>query len=496
MHRVAFLVGVVAAAAVCSPTWGQSSVDRFERQMEQLQREQLLRVDTAIPAEQRALFDYGGYAAFNFFSIDDTAQRTHLLRQTEVSGYAHLNFDNVHEFFIRGDVRYEDFNAGDSFDGKGDDWVGPHLTRAFYRFDLRQYLAAYEGEASEFGLVLTGGRQLVHWASGLALDHELDGILAEASFGDLIVTGLAATTVPETLDFDGSRPSFEDDTRRAYFGGKIDWHPVAKHTVYVYGLYQHDHNSDNFDADPLRAQRRLGIAVPLLPTHFEYDSYYIGVGGQGNLTDQLAYSIEAVYEGGESLSNSFTLSGAGPPFVATPAVQTREDISAYAVSSQIDYLFHDANRTRATFALVAASGDSDRLSTSNTFGGNAGGTNDRAFNGLGLTYTGLAFAPQVSNLVMARVGVSTMPISQRPWFERLQLGANLFCYSKLNDNAPINEPTSDSHYLGTGIDLFVNWQVTSDVGLALRYGVFFPGTAITADHDARHFLFTGFTYAF
>ena len=475
-----------------SPVLAQTSVDRFERQMEHIQREQVLQSDERIPAEQRALFDYGGFAAFNFFAIDDLNQSTHILRQTDLSGYARLNFDDVHEIFIRGLARYEDFNSGDSFDNEGDDLVGPRLKRAFYRFNLQHYLAVYEGQQSDLGLIFTGGRQLAHWATGLTLDHEFDGITLEASLGDVTLTGLAGVTVPETLDFDSSRPNFDDDTRRGLFGGRLDWQVVPEHKVYVYGLVQRDYNQEDFDPDPLIQQRNMGIAVPLLPTRYEYDSHYIGFGSQGNITDKIVYGVEAVYEGGDALSSSFMLNGT----VATAVPQTSENISAFAFHSHFDYLFHDANRTRATLAVVLASGDNDRLSTSNTFGGNRSGTDDHAFNALGLIYTGVAFAPQVSNLLMVRGGVSTFPLPEHSWLDRLQIGANVFVYNKLNANAPINEPTGDQHYLGTGLDMFVNWQLSSDMSLAVRYGVFFPGTAIQTDHDARHFLFTGFTYAF
>ena len=43
---------------------------------------------------------------------------------------------------------------------------------------------------------------------------------------------------------------------------------------------------------------------------------------------------------------------------------------------------------------------------------------------------------------------------------------------------PIDEVTSDDRYLGWEPDVYINWQVTSDVTFAFRYGVFFPGTAI------------------
>ena len=42
----------------------------------------------------------------------------------------------------------------------------------------------------------------------------------------------------------------------------------------------------------------------------------------------------------------------------------------------------------------------------------------------------------------------------------------------------------------------MNWQVTNDVTLALRYGIFFPGTAIDNNQQTRQFFYAGVTYAF
>jgi hypothetical protein len=69
-------------------------------------------------------------------------------------------------------------------------------------------------------------------------------------------------------------------------------------------------------------------------------------------------------------------------------------------------------------------------------------------------------------------------------------------YNKLDSHAPIDEPTFDKSYLGFEPDIFINWQVTSDVTIALRYGIFFPGSAIVSDDDPRQFIGAGVTYAF
>lgn len=470
----------------------QVQLDRFERQLEQIQRETRLKVDTAIPTDQRMLIDYGGFVSFNLLLLDDPGQSTHYLRQYDLNGYLRLNIDGVHEFFVRARTSYRDFNSGDDFDGNGDDLVEPTLDRAHYRFDLRRYMAAYKGEAVDYNVAVQVGRQLVHWGSGLTLSLELDGAIVTLENGPFSLDLLIAQTRDSITDLDSSRPSFTDETDRIFFGGKLTYTGSTRHRPYAYLLVQDDQN-------PNETLNSI-VGATAISTQFKYDSFYVGLGSTGNLSDNLLYSVEFAYQGGESLSTSFSLA---PTLVVTDfsGLQTEEEISAAAIDFQLDYLFNDVNRSRLSGELIIASGDTDRQHSTNAFGGNFPGTSDTSFNGFGLLNTGLAFSPNVSNLLLVRLGGSTFPLPTTKMFKRLQIGTNLFIINKLNRSAPIDEDTSSKTYVGFEADFFANWQITSDVSLAVRYGVFFPGAAIgglfaNTDHDPRHFLFTGLTFSF
>jgi len=102
----------------------------------------------------------------------------------------------------------------------------------------------------------------------------------------------------------------------------------------------------------------------------------------------------------------------------------------------------------------------------------------------------------VSNLIVVRGGVLTFPAPNSQWFRRLQVGANVLIFNKMKSDGQIDEFTSDDSYLGAEADLYANWQITSDVSVILRYGVFFPSSAFEGDRDPRHFFYTGLTYAF
>ena len=483
---------VAAMLIVASTAAGQTNVQRFERRLEQIEQEQRLAARTEVPAEQRARVEYGGYHSFNFFVIDDIDQKAHILRQNTLTGFARVNLDGVHEFYFRGHMTYNDWDEDDSVDNKfgghGDDWVEPTLDRGWYRFDLARSVEVREGREIDGNFMLQSGRQLVHWANGLTLSWEIDGAQITVSRGDLSLQTVAGVTRNSTTDIDSSRPGFSGDTSRGIFGGMLVWDASPRHKLFIYGLMQRDYNDD--EVLFVDVAGTPGDRSDDLTTKFDYDSFYIGLGSKGAIGDRVVYGVELVYEGGEGLSNSFV------PSTLAPVLQTHEDINAFAADVRLDYLFTDANRTRVSAEMVIATGDTDRLSTSTTFAGNKSGTDDHAFNAFGRINTGLAFNPDVSNLLMLRIGASMFPLPNSELMRRFQVGVNVFIFNKLNRSAPIDEATSHDMYLGFEPDIFANWQVNSDVTISMRYGVFFPGTGIESDHDSRHFFFSGVTIAF
>jgi hypothetical protein len=471
----AVLAIIAASPSNAQDVGGAGSVERLERQLEQVRRDTQSQVLGDVPAAQRALFDYGAYFTASYLTLEDPLNETHILRQYELVPYARLNFDGVHDFYARGRFAYRDFHRGDSFDGNDEGFDG-ELEEGYYRFDLRKQLAAYNGTAWDDQLVVTGGRQFTEWATGLTLSQYVDGVNLDAEFGNLGVRLLAGITVPDTVDFDTSRPDFDDDTRRAFFGAMASVR-LGRHRPYIYGLVQRDENHD----DPL--------AVGPIETRFGYDSYYIGAGSTGSLSDRVVYGAEVVYEGGEGLSSPFD----NQTFEVVD--QTEQAIHAWAAQATLDYVPADQYRSRYGAGVILASGDDDRVSTTDTFGGNRTGTDDNAFNALGLINTGLAFAPDVSNIIVVRGSASVYPFPDGGVFREFQCGIDLFAYGKMLQDAPIDEVTRNDVYLGIEPDLFVNWAVVEDVILTLRYGVFFPGEAIP-DRDPRQFFYAAITYSF
>ena len=468
-----------------STALAQEDLGRSEKQLEQLHRDQYLRIDQSIPPERRALVDYGAYLTFSYLCVDDQNNDNHVLRQTELTGYGRVNIDNVQEIFLRGHVGYQDFNDQDSFDGRGDEIIEPDFDVAYYQFDLRRALQAYQGKESDGDLTLQVGRDLVYWGNGLVLSETIDGIIGRIETPLADVDVIAGVTPVRTVDFDTSRPNFDHNTRRGFYGVQLS-HQIA-HRPFAYALMQRDYNKDDtFD-----------LPSENIHTRYRYDSYYLALGSQGALSDRMLYGLELAYEGGYGLSNSFERPASGGLNEGVP--QTDDPIHAFAGDFRLDYVLGDGHQTRLGMEGIIASGDSDRLtSTTDTLGGNRPHTGDNAFNAFGFLNTGVAFAPPVSNLMRAAwLGPRRRFPCRMSAFERLQLGTDLFIFGKTRQAAPLNEPTlSDHRYLGWEPDLFLNWQITNDVTIAVRYGIFFPGEALENNDENRQFFFAGVTYAF
>lgn len=497
--RWLWLAGALASAAAAAFGWaggavaqtdaasvGLRDIQRQQRfdELQQLQLDTRLRANQEVPPEQRALIDYGGYITLQYLSIDDRENKNHGLRQPDLVLYGRLNLDAANEIFARGRVSYQDFNRGDSFDGRGDQLVDPDIERGYYRFDLAKYMAAYKGRQVPYNVTFQVGRDLVYWANGLSMGEVIDGGITDLTWHEFSLELIAGVTPVRTVDFDTSRPDFDSNTRRGFYGALFTWSPDTpnwgRHHPFVYGLVQRDYNSRDF------------LARGNISTKFSYNSWYIGFGSNGSVGDHLLYGAEMTAEGGGTLSNSFKVSG----FNLVPVTQTRDDIKAFASDFKLDYVFNDVRTSRLSAEAITATGDPDRGQTNTTFNGNKPGTPDLAFNGFGLVNTGLAFAPEVSNLMAFRVGASTYPFADVRGFHRLQLGTDFFAFGKLFRHGAFVERTTDKHFLGVEPDAYLNWQITSDVTLAMRYGVFFPTSTVIQHEAPRQFFYTGVTFAF
>jgi len=488
----------ILCCAIAHLASAQSVTPRnLDRRLDDFRKQTRLRVDPAAPADERIYFDGGAFVAVNYLSLDDSNLETHVLRQYDFTAFGRMSIDNgVHDLFVRGRASFRNFNDGDVFgDSDNNDW-DEVLERAFYRFDLSRFLGAYYGQEPSTTLRLKAGRDFAYWANGLTLAQTLDGVAIEADSAAFNLQLLAAVTAPDaTIDIDTSRPDFNTETHRGFFGAMATL-KLQDHRPFAYFLTQRDFNNDRLILTSPAIPDLGGSGEPeVIETRYDYNSYYFGLGSAGPISDHLFYSFELVGEFGETLSNSFDIIDTAGGARIVQGTQEDDPIRAFAVDVLLDYAPPAQMQPRFSLEFLLATGDDDRGHPTNAFNGNSAGTNDRGFNGFGLVNTGLAFAPDATNLLMLRTGASIYPLPQSRMFEKLQIGADLYWFGKFDENAAIAEPTSSNQYLGFEPDLFLNWQISSDVSLAVRYGIFFPGEAIENDHLPRQFFFAGVTFA-
>jgi hypothetical protein len=465
---------LAVAVSVFLGFWGPGWAAEPTSFLEQMSKEERDRRD-ALEAERLQLqpftLEYGGWYRFSFFSFNEPGSagvpsNNVSLRNNDLRFWMSANLEDIHYVYTRFRVGFIDFSQGDSFDRNDKDTDGPNLDMAYYRLDITRALKKYYGVLSPVSVQLQAGRQYFNVGTGLVYSDIADGVQMFVGAPLWKVNLFASQTIRSEDDVDRSIPN-PDHSYRNFAGAQFNWTGIDQHEPYVFWVAQRSHNPDE---DVFQ--------------NYEYDSDYVGVGSHGQLVlPGLRYYSEFVWEWGES-SPSGVPSGLDP-------------IDAYALDAGLDYYFDCHTKPRVGVEYALGSGDNDRLSPTNTIGGNRPGTNDENFLYFGFINTGDALAVRLSNLQFLRVGGSLRPFEGSPCLDHLELGANLFHYWKDAAGGGISDFRADraNEDVGTELDIFLHWQVLSDLAFGVRFGTFFPGDAYTHETE-RNFLATSVTYSF
>lgn len=506
-HSGPIAFGAVVAAALATTAVAQRGTsglaENFQRQLdvEDAEARQAYFRDT--PISERLLLDAGGSFRYGFYEIQTPRSQDQFLQQPDLRLYVRAELDGAHRFFGRLRLEYNewDFNGTRGFgpDTSEEGWQDPIGEIYWYEFDLAGLMASQGGAAPpDFNVVVKGGRQYFIWASGLVLSNYLYAGLVDLTLGDFTLSGLyGATAGHDTVDFDTSRPGYDYNTDRNYLGGKIEYRGLAEHRPYVYYLAQYDGNGGQYNVV------QPGV-LGGVPTTYNYDSQYLGVGSMGSIGADLVYRVEFVQQWGTTLSdplnrnpvfNAATLA-AGQP-LAVP--QQQSSISAQAGLAGLTWLARNDMDLRLDGQFVIGSGDPNRLDSGTTFGGIAPRNTDHAFNSNGYVNTGLALAPLPTNLAIPSVGLSLNPFPSNSTLKNVRYGVTGYVFNKLVSNAPISVLTRPGvPYIGGEIDQSLDWRISSDLNFNLRYGIFLPhkDAFFPGEGKIRQFFYVGLTYAF
>ena len=468
------LVTCACALAWVAPASGQQGVspDTAENRDRQIAERIRRTLDREPPTARKATVDWGGWLTAQFLSFDDGVKSSRTQRRTQLRLWTSLADDKgIHTGYARMRLGFVDWNSGDSYTGRDDDWQGPNLERDWYRLDAAKALGEYGGVKlpSDLTIGLTIGREFVTFGTGLALALPLDAVLVRAGNRRVSVTGLIGRTISSYSNIDRS-PAVEDGMERTFFGAEVRYLGLDRHEPFAYFFYQNDMTGERL-FDPLQ--------------EYDYDTRYFGIGSRGEIAAGLQYQCEVVYERGTSYGDRQFLH--------------RDRVSAVAADAELAYTLGQSEALPKFAAeYLFASGDADRLgSPTDAVGGNRNNRDDHGFVGFGFRDTGLSFAGTPTNLHMGRVGFSLYPLRQTKRFRRLLVGTDWFLLYKNRSSAAASDPTADkpSAYLGWEMDYFADWRVASDLSVTARLGLFFPGDAYS-DRTTRTFFFTGLVWSF
>lgn len=408
---------------------------------------------------QSVLWDAGGWLHADFITLDDPPEESErTLRYLDLRLWGELRIDRTYTAYVRLLTDSTDFNSGDQFEGDDDDDL-----RLLY---LDQAWAEADWSTADVDFILRGGRQFVSLGRGLLLNQVAYALTADWAAGPWAARVLGAHSIVHDDDLDQSMPN-ADDSRRLFLGGEVDYMLAAEHRLYGLLMVERDLN----DEDP-------EIALQ----DWEYNATYLGLGLRGAFGTAWGYHLEAIYQTGESVAGGST---------------DRESIQAFSLTALVEYRIPVETSPSLLFEYMYGSGDGDRGSVTDQAAGNAAGTDDEGFLAFGFLQTGFSLFPRVSNIHILRLGGSLRPLESHDLFRSLEVGAFGYLYRKDESAAPISDPRSflDDADVGTEIDLFLRWRITSDVGVSMNFGRFLPGDAYE-DQDGRNFLSLGLTYGF
>lgn len=468
--------GLVLALAVgwCmlgpwSQVWAQEPTSFLEQLVaEEREREEALEAERL--RLQPFALEFGGWYRFSYFWFEYPGggrlpDNDRNLRNHDLRFWFSANLEDIHYIYTRFRLGFIDFSSGDSFDGNDDDIEGINLDMAFYRLNLTQALQQYCDLSLPLTMQVQAGRQYFNVGTGLVYSQIHDGVqvLFGAPYWKLNL--FLADSVRSQDDVDRSIPD-PDDSRRFFSGAEFTWTALDQHEPYVFWVLQRSHHVDE---DPWQ--------------DYDYDSDYFGFGSHGQLVlPGLRYYTEFVWEWGISSPDGVPCG--------------HEQIDGFAFDVGLDYYFDVRTHPRLGFEFALGTGDNDRLSPTNTVSGNQPGTDDENFIPFGYINTGYALAPRLSNLAFLRLGGSLRPFEGHKCLERLEVGSNFFWFWKDQAQAGISDFRADlpDDDIGTELDIFLHWQLLSDLALRMRFGTFYPGDAYSHDGD-RSFFTTSITYS-
>ncbi len=468
MKRSIYLALSFAFIAYCFSgiLWAEDEEKPFIEEEKRTQLEETIKVEPKI--DNKFLYDYGAWWRSATYTFDDQGDK-HILRTNDFRFWGKALLNETHNFYVRIKAIAVDYNEGDGYLGDDNYWIKPRLDQGFYTLNLSDALLGKEESRIFYPRTkLQIGRQYLSLGSGLAYSQVNDSLKLDMHWIGFDSTILMAQTIPSVRDIDISRPDHHG--RRDFMGLQVTLQALDRHVPYVFALKQTDNNRE----DPADATQ-----------NYDYNSNYYGLGVRGTIIPKFEYAAEYIQEKGKSYANG--------------SATVKEDIKASAKLFHVRYLPSMKYSPFLTARYISGSGDKDRLSVTNTVGGNKLGTNDTNFLSFGYAMTGYVLNPRISNLNVTNILASIKPVQNKEWANNTEVGVGLYWYTKDKKEGGISDRAAllSKKDVGNEVDFFADWKVFYDLSVSIRSGIFTPGSAYPDGLDDKSkFYSLSFNYSF
>jgi len=346
-------------------------------------------------------------------------------------------------------------DSGVSFDPSGD-------------LDLLRLAFVFPSAGNAERMKLDVGRLPLKDPTGLIVSHPADGALLGFDYSRLSFsiqggyTGLVLRKSNRIAVSLFDRLAAADDSRltggsRLLMLARVDAPKVFGQSVGLSFLAQQDLNPEDDLVAEWETEEVTG-------TGGKVDTQYTSLVVSGPVVPNLFYDAWFTFGSGRTLSYlKDTESATGFSYQYVP-------ILSYLTGFSVDYYRPALYNAAFNFRFVYASGDADAASAVE---GTVADSSKRFVPLTGSSF-GVVFSPSLSNLIVAELGGSVKPFASY----RIQTGAKLFAFFRPTDGAmgvSGLDATEASSWLGFETDLYGNYRITSDLGVSLKTGVFFPG---------------------
>lgn len=405
-----------------------------------------------IPAKPTVTYDWGGwltttrYTFEEFDRTDTLADAIEGATMADVRLWTKVFMPNGNTVYVRVKNQFSTTDWGGVMAAREEtDNDGPHVDMA--------YITLPGGD----GKSVKVGRQYFRLGRGLVLSNVLDGIKVKKHFIRSTIEAYYARTKPHDNNVDTSVPGWDLGSERHFYGFSSNYRLNAGREWYTYFLWEEDKSKEKPE-NPDQA--------------YDYDAFYLGIGTRGSFTKTITYWGEMVRQKGEA------------PVSGTNTT-TRIDASAFTLGAR--WLPQIDKHPTLTLELLQGSGDTDRGSVTNAFGGKQTGTTDNNFLHFSAAGLGNAFSPRLSNLRSSRITLTVKPLEGKGRWDDLMISLVRSRYRKVRSLGAISElmASEPSRDVGTEDDLYISFKITDDVRANLVFGRFSPGSAFPVENRAK-----------